>query len=94
MPQPTCPPSIVQNAAKLGEALSHRQYLRPHRSLVAVLADLEICPAAVEQAMRWLKLDDSRPIGRLRATELQSLSRCIHRLIESTQPQPAEPQLV
>jgi hypothetical protein len=63
--------------------LSTRQYLAPHRSLGEVLADaqrtLRFCPQAAAAGLRWLNLDSSMAVGRLRRTELIQLARSIHR---------------
>jgi len=84
-----------RDAAELAAVLSQRQYLRPHRPLNEVLKELEICQVAIEQAMRWLGLEGARPIGRIRATQLAQLARCIYRIWEAAKgnaegnPQPA-----
>jgi len=70
------------SAEEIYAAVSRRQFLRPHRSVQDVLTELGICPAAVAQAVQWLEIDASRPLGRLRASELMQLSRCVHRLWE------------
>lgn len=63
--------------------LSTRQYLTPHRSLGEVLAGaqraLGFCPNAAATGLKWLKLDPSLPVGRLRRSELIQLARSIHR---------------
>jgi len=68
---------------KLLEALSTRQHLNPHEpvadSLSRVTESMGVCPDAVEQAVRWLVIDPSMSIGRLRRTELTQLARSIHR---------------
>jgi len=87
-------PDSNRSAEQTFQLLSQRQYLRPHRSLVAVMADLEFCPTAVEQALRWLKMDPSQPIGRMRATELRSLAQCVRRLLDQWESQAKQPQLV
>lgn len=86
-------PASNLTAEQTFELLSQRQYLRPHRSLVAVLADLEFCPTAVDHALRWLKMDPSQPIGRMRATELRSLAQCVRRLLDQWEAKKQQPQL-
>jgi hypothetical protein len=65
------------------DELTSRQHLSPHEPLDAVLARtvecLGVCPVAIEQATKWLSLDGSTPIGRLRRTELTQLARSVHR---------------
>ena len=88
-------PPLDGDAARILAALTQRQFLRPHRSLSGVLADLEICPIAVEQAMERLAIDGSRSIGRLRAGQLHQLSRTIQRVWEHGQSQASQsPQAV
>jgi hypothetical protein len=75
------------------EALTTRQYLRPHEPVADALAHVVdavgVCPGAVEQAVRWLGLDAARtPVGRLRRTELTQLARSIHRFWRQASPQP------
>ena len=59
------------------------QHLHPHRPLTQALADagdaLRVCPQAAEAALGWLQIDPTRPIGRLRRTELVQLARAVHR---------------
>jgi hypothetical protein len=73
-------------AQEILSTLSEWQYLRPHRPLADVVADavskLGVCPDAAGAALRRLDLDASRAVGRLRATELNQLARCISRLWE------------
>ena len=65
------------------EAISTRQHLRPTEPLGstmrALTESLGVCPGAVEQALRWLALDPSASVGRLRRTELTQLATAIHR---------------
>ncbi|CAN5529622.1 hypothetical protein BH10PLA1_BH10PLA1_04550 [soil metagenome] len=69
-------------AENLLAELTRRQYLRPHQPLNMTLAQLAICSTATEQSVRWLKLDDSRSIGRFRAADLARLARCIQRILD------------
>ena len=80
MADPLNQQSLEGDADKILAVLVQRQYLRPHQTVTDVFADLKLCPVAVEQAIRWLGLDASRPIGRLRASQLGQLARCIQRL--------------
>ena len=65
------------------ESLSTQQYLRPHQSIGEALGlaseSVGFCPGAAEQAMKWLGVDGSQAIGRLRRTELTQLARSIER---------------
>ena len=65
------------------DALTTRQHLNPHEPLGDALArtvdSLGVCPDAIEHALRWLSLDPSVSIGRLRRTELTQLARSVHR---------------
>jgi hypothetical protein len=74
---------IQSDLDNLLEALSNRQYLRPHEPVSASLAHavetLGVCPQAVEQAVGWLQLEPSTPVGRLRRTELTQLARSVYR---------------
>ena len=74
----------VGSAERIVEALSQRQYLRPHQTVgeavSAVGDELGVCPQAAGEAINSLHIDASRPIGRLRRTELTQLARTIHRL--------------
>ena len=69
--------------------LSEWQYLRPHRALSEVVADavakLGICPVAAQRAVDRLELDAARPVGRLRATELNQLARCMQRMWDAVE---------
>src|SRR5439155_23647712 len=50
------------------DRLSTRQHLRPHEPLADSLAHtvecMAVCPDAIEQAVSWLAIDPSIPIGR------------------------------
>jgi hypothetical protein len=74
----------VGSAERIVDALSQRQHLRPHQNvaeaLAAVAEQLGVCPGAIGGAIASLHIDSSRPIGRLRRTELTQLARTIHRL--------------
>jgi hypothetical protein len=65
------------------DALTERQHLSPHEPLAQSLARtvdcLGVCPGAIDEATRWLAIDPSISIGRLRRTELNQLARSIHR---------------
>ena len=74
----------VGSAERIVDALSERQHLRPHQAIgeavAAVGENLGVCPQAAAEAINSLHIDASRPIGRLRRTELTQLARTIHRL--------------
>jgi hypothetical protein len=76
MPVDDTPDSIV-------ELLTNRQHLHPHTSVHEVMAqatgELGCCPIAIDRAIRWLNLDPTRAIGRLRRGELLQLARSVHR---------------
>jgi hypothetical protein len=65
------------------QALTRRQFVRPHQplreALTEVIDELHCCPAAVERAVQWLQVGWDQPIGRLRRTEVIQLARVIHR---------------
>jgi hypothetical protein len=69
---------------QLLNVLTMRQHLAPHaalrESLRRLVAELDVCPQAIEQSLAWLKLDGSKSIGRLRRTELMQLARTIYRI--------------
>ncbi len=73
----------VSDAGKLLEYLSQRQYLLPHRPVGQILDEtvenLGVCPNAVTQAIQWLQIDASRPIGRIGRTELIQLAQALYR---------------
>jgi hypothetical protein len=89
---------LMSECQSLLEALSTRQHLRPHEpvgeALANVGAQMEVCPEAATQALRWLDLDAGRSIGRLSRTELMQLARSAHRFWRQAQPmrapEPAE----
>ena len=74
------------------DALTTRQHLNPHEPLADALARtvecVGVCPQAIDEAVRWLALDPSTSIGRLRRTELTQLARSIHRFWRQPQQQP------
>lgn len=74
---------IQSDFERLLDVLTTRQHLRPHEPVSAALSqtvnDLGVCPNAVEHALKWLGLDSSTVIGRLRRTELMQLARTVHR---------------
>jgi hypothetical protein len=74
---------ISTDFENLLDALSTRQHLSPHESVAQSLAGtverLGVCPKAVDQALRWLQVDPTISVGRLRRTELMQLARSIHR---------------
>ena len=78
----------VQN---LLDALTTRQHLNPHEpvaeSLAKTVDSLGVCPNAIDAALRWLSLDGSTSVGRLRRTELTQLARAVHRFWRQRQPQ-------
>jgi hypothetical protein len=63
--------------------LTTRQHLSPHEpleeALRSVIDGLGCCPAAVQNATQWLKVDPAQAIGRLRRTELMQLAKAVHR---------------
>ena len=84
------PPPISDRAQDILLSLSEWQYLRPHRPLAdvvdAAVAKLGVCPDAAQRAIEWLDIDATLPIGRLRATELTQLARCMQRLWDQASP--------
>jgi hypothetical protein len=77
------------------DELTSRQHLNPHEPVGSVLARtvdcLGVCPVAIEQATKWLSLDVSTPIGRLRRTELTQLARSVHRFWREQRENAARP---
>ena len=65
------------------EVLTTRQHLHPHDPVAAALAqtvsDVGVCPNSVEQSLKWLGLNPSIAIGRMRRTEIMQLARTVHR---------------
>jgi hypothetical protein len=82
-------PAKSDRAQDILSTLSEWQYLRPHRPLSDVISDavakLGICPAAAQRAVDRLEMDASHPVGRLRATELNQLARCMQRMWEAAE---------
>lgn len=74
---------VLVDGDRIAAELSKRQYLTPHRSLGDVLADLQgvlgFCPNAAATGLKWLNLDPTVAVGRLRRGELIQLARSIHR---------------
>jgi hypothetical protein len=74
---------ILLSADMIQDSLMRRQFLRPHQPLSAALGDvaaeLAVSPDAVSQTLAWLDVEATRPIGRLRRTELTQLARSLHR---------------
>ena len=83
MNRPTLRRLIQSDFERLLDVLTTRQHLRPHEPVSAALMqtvnDLGVCPNAVEHALKWLGLDPTTVIGRLRRTELMQLARTVHR---------------
>lgn len=81
--QQTASRPICKNADEILAFLSERQFVRPHRPLGEVLADLTkslgACEVAVNRSVSWLGLSKQSAIGRLRRTEVTQLARSIHR---------------
>jgi hypothetical protein len=75
-------PAVV-DSDRILQDLTTRQFLRPHGRVEDVLAasaeKLGFCPRAADHAVRWLDIDLSQSVGRLRRTELTQLARSIHR---------------
>ena len=75
-------PAVV-DSDRILQDLTTRQFLKPHGRVEDVLAAsadaLGFCPRAASHAVRWLELDLSQSVGRLRRTELTQLARSIHR---------------
>jgi hypothetical protein len=65
------------------DAFTTRQHLRPHQPIGEMLPDitreLGCCPIAVDQAIDWLGINSTMPVGRLRRSELMQLARSIQR---------------
>jgi hypothetical protein len=65
------------------QALTVRQHIAPReevgQSLAHTVADLGVCPNAVQESLSRLQLDPQQSIGRLRRTELMQLARTVHR---------------
>jgi len=76
-------PAPIADSDAILNILTTRQHLSPHAPLDDVLRsvidDLSCCPAAVQHATDWLKLNPAQPIGRLRRTELMQLAKAVHR---------------
>jgi hypothetical protein len=79
--------------ANLLDLLTTRQHLYPHeplsQSLSHTVNSLGVCPIAIDEALRWLGVDPSVAVGRLRRTELTQLARSIHRFWRQRQRQAA-----
>jgi len=77
---------------RLLEVLTTHQHLNPHepveQSLSHTVELMDVCPNAIAEALRWLQIDPSTLIGRLRRTELTQLARSIHRFWRQAAPTP------
>ena len=77
---------------RLLAVLTTYQHLHPHeplqRAFMKTIERMDVCPNAIDQAMRWLQMDASASIGRLRRTELTQLARSIHRFWRQAAPVP------
>ena len=84
----------MTNSQKLLDVLTTGQYLSPHESVGGVLSRtvdcLGVCPAAINEAVRWLSIDPAMSIGRLRRTELTQLAQSVHRFWRQRQESAAE----
>lgn len=71
------------NPAVYRTFLGERQYLRPRAGIGEVLAEagdsLGVCRSVVEQTLLAMELDSGTAIGRLRGTDLDRMSRYLHR---------------
>jgi hypothetical protein len=72
------------------ELLTARQHAHPRVSVAATMEyatrQLGCCPAAIARAVDWLQMDVSRPIGRVRRSELLQLARSVYRFWRHTTP--------
>ena len=84
----------MTSSEKLLDVLTTRQYLTPHERVADVLSRtvncLGVCPAAVDEAVRWLSIDPAMSIGRLRRTELTQMAQSVHRFWRQRQQAAAE----
>jgi hypothetical protein len=94
MNPPNMPRTLLLNEEfdRLLEVLTTRQHLNPHepveQSLTHTVESMNVCPNAIAHALRWLQIDPSTLIGRLRRTELTQLARSIHRFWRQGAPTP------
>ncbi|HLL89163.1 MAG TPA: hypothetical protein VK324_07655 [Tepidisphaeraceae bacterium] len=76
------------------QLLTERQFVRPHSAVGDVLDDVgqlaRVCPDVADRAVRWLSLDTTQPIGRLRRTQLTQLAQCISRFERALHVAPAQ----
>ena len=70
-------------AEHLLDVLSMEQFVHPHQptahAALKLVQAAGVCHVAIARALDSLKLDKSKPIGRLRRTELAQLARVAHR---------------
>src|SRR5450432_2734263 len=63
--------------------LTARQHLRPLKPIREVLDQTTqafgCCPAAITRGISWLGIEENRPIGRFRRSELVQLANAIQR---------------
>ena len=85
----------VGDADRVVEALTRRQFIRPHQTVGAAVAgvveELGVCPEAAREAVEFLGVDSGISVGRLRRTELIQLARTVYRMwrqnvVESSTP--------
>jgi hypothetical protein len=87
--------SAVASSDLMLNHLTSQQHLHPHRAVREVL-DLTVeafgcCPQAIARGVDWLGIDETRPIGRLRRSELLQLARSIHRFWQQNLQASTEP---
>jgi hypothetical protein len=74
---------LTAEAESILDYLSQQQHVHPHSPVRTVLEHtvvrLGLCRRSAGRSIRWLGVDDSTSIGRLRRTELMQLARCVHR---------------
>lgn len=65
------------------EQLQTEQFIRPHQAVAEAMERarqvIGFCPDAAAHALRWLEIDATVKVGRLRRTELLQLARCLER---------------
>jgi hypothetical protein len=74
---------IEADASAILTFLTTKQHLRPHTPIGEVLRQTTqlfgCCPQAIERGMDWLGIENERPIGRFRRSELVQLANAVLR---------------
>src|SRR3954451_24447694 len=73
----------IESSDTILNHLTTRQYLQPQAPVQDVLSQtvemFGCCPEAITRGLTWLSIEPTKPIGRLRRSELVQLAKAVHR---------------